>query len=406
MEQYISPELLMGNGSKQQAQQQQFQQAAAAFDFFSFNSSSADVIAPHPDNFDIELDSTLEGFDYLNIPFVTVDPTDAYALLRAETPTCGPPSTITASSESASAYESLSSQSEAYYNNYASTQYSFPIDLEMSYSRMNINARDDYLAEHRAQNTATGLSVDAVPERSYGTAEHSPASSGFSSYEEQDSTYGTLPPTPPERHTGSVYSDFGGSDYYLPHAPASHHPSLYGGSIAPIAIGTHQQQYQEPQGRAPSPVGAGLAMNLLPSISRSNARGMQTSAQLPGPSSSYGIPESLDDPQKKYQCDRCPKAFKRAYNLKTHKETHNPVRRKDHICPYEQCNREFSRKHDLGRHIVSLHRGQAPPSSSADVSDDGSVSRIGVGAMKSGRHRCDNCGKSGPKGCSCSVDVK
>ena len=121
---------------------------------------------------------------------------------------------------------------------------SSPIDLDMSYSRLNINARDDYLATARAQNTASGLSVDAVSEGSYGSAEHSPSGSGFtaSTYDEQEaSLYGTLPPTPPERHTGSVYSDYAGSDYYLAPATSSHHPSLYG-TVAPAAIAAQQQQ--------------------------------------------------------------------------------------------------------------------------------------------------------------------
>ena len=408
MEQYISPELLTGNSSKQQAQQQQQQQlqAAAAFDFFSFNSSPSDVLAPHPDLFESDLDSHLVDFDSLNLSFLTVDPTDAYALLRAETPTCGPPSTITVSSESASAYESLSSQSEAYYN--YSTQYSFPIDLDMSYSRLNINARDDYLATARAQNTASGLSVDAVSEGSYGSAEHSPSGSGFtaSTYDEQEaSLYGTLPPTPPERHTGSVYSDYAGSDYYLAPATSSHHPSLYG-TVAPAAIAAQQQQaMHQPQARAPSPVGAGLAMHLLPNISRSDprsARGMyQTQNDI---TQGQNRRESDDDPRKKYQCVRCSKAFARAYNLKTHMDTHNPDRVKSFTCPHTGCGRAFSRKHDLGRHLVSIHRGDPTPSTTGDASDDGSESRIGVGA-KVYRHRCDKCGKSGPKRCSC-VDVK
>ncbi|KZT51442.1 hypothetical protein CALCODRAFT_416082, partial [Calocera cornea HHB12733] len=53
---------------------------------------------------------------------------------------------------------------------------------------------------------------------------------------------------------------------------------------------------------------------------------------------------------KKHLCPHCPRAFARAYNLKTHIATHDPQRPKPYKCPYASCGRGFSRKHDLGRH--------------------------------------------------------
>ncbi|KAJ7763652.1 hypothetical protein DFH07DRAFT_738816, partial [Mycena maculata] len=54
--------------------------------------------------------------------------------------------------------------------------------------------------------------------------------------------------------------------------------------------------------------------------------------------------------------------FARAYNLKTHTATHDAHKLKLHICPHRSCGRSFSREHDLGRHLIGIHR------------DDGSVS--------------------------------
>src|SRR5580704_2880852 len=98
-----------------------------SLDFFSFHSPS-DILAPHPDLFESELDSSLAAFDEIQLQLLTVDSNDAYSFLRSDTPTCGPPSTITVSSESA--YDSLSSHSESFYNYPQSpypSNYSFPL---------------------------------------------------------------------------------------------------------------------------------------------------------------------------------------------------------------------------------------------------------------------------------------
>ncbi|KAF8898423.1 hypothetical protein BD779DRAFT_1431326, partial [Infundibulicybe gibba] len=88
-------------------------------------------------------------------------------------------------------------------------------------------------------------------------------------------------------------------------------------------------------------------------------------------------------------------AFARAYNLKTHMGTHDPNRPKPHVCPHRNCGRSFSRKHDLGRHLISIHR-------------DDSVCSISikkpVGVDKANRGWCDGCGKGWigrPTECDC-----
>lgn len=54
-----------------------------------------------------------------------------------------------------------------------------------------------------------------------------------------------------------------------------------------------------------------------------------------------------------------PTAFARAFNLKTHVSTHDPNRLKPHMCHHPGCGRSFSRKHDLGRHLISIHKDES-----------------------------------------------
>ncbi|KAH8120605.1 hypothetical protein DFH11DRAFT_1685856 [Phellopilus nigrolimitatus] len=405
MEQFICPDLLSGSDPKQQHQQQQLQQATAGLDFFSFTSPSDNILAPHPDLFESELDSSLAGFDPLQLQSLIIEQPDAFSFLRADTPTCGPPSTITASSESASAYESISSES---FYNYAPSNYSLPFDLDMDFGRASINARQEYTPSAAGQNISSGLSADGLSDLSYGAARHSPGSSGANSatmVDELDATpFGTLPPSPVGHQGGSVYSDYGGSDYFPP--VSSNHPSLgYSGVVSPVAISARETaQVSPPQARAPSPVGSGLVMSLVPRISRDDGR----SAPRASPGSQVHLSgahhqrdESFNDPQKKFQCSQCPRAFARAYNLKTHMGTHDPDRPKPFICPHDGCGRKFSRKHDLGRHLVSLHRDEPSVGSGESV---GEV-RIGIASMKEGMPRCDTCGKGllGFKRCTCGT---
>ncbi|KAF2734930.1 hypothetical protein EJ04DRAFT_223386 [Polyplosphaeria fusca] len=57
-----------------------------------------------------------------------------------------------------------------------------------------------------------------------------------------------------------------------------------------------------------------------------------------------------------YQCEICHRLFQRSYNHKTHMETHNPRRKRDHPCPHEGCVKSFVRKTDLDRHDISVHQ--------------------------------------------------
>lgn len=86
-------------------------------------------------------------------------------------------------------------------------------------------------------------------------------------------------------------------------------------------------------------------------------------------------------------------AFARAYNLKTHKATHDPNRLKPHVCPHRTCGRSFSRKHDLGRHLVSIHRGDAPSTANGLHLSTSPAKRL-IGVERGNRVWCNGCGKS------------
>ena len=126
-----------------------------SFDFFNYSQSGLDVVAPHPDQFELELDNSLAAFD-AELSILPIDTAD-FSFYRSATPTFGPPSTFTVSSESVSGYDSayndnLSSRSESFYNfnaqsptsNYTSSVYSLTQEqLDMEFQRMAMPTHDD-----------------------------------------------------------------------------------------------------------------------------------------------------------------------------------------------------------------------------------------------------------------------
>ncbi|KZP00799.1 hypothetical protein CALVIDRAFT_213756 [Calocera viscosa TUFC12733] len=108
--------------------------------------------------------------------------------------------------------------------------------------------------------------------------------------------------------------------------------------------------------------------------------------------------------EKKHQCPHCPRAFARAYNLKTHIATHDPQRPKPYKCPYASCGRGFSRKHDLGRHVGSVHEKGAGSERGGASERGGTMSERGgsgeLGQNGNGVEKvwCDGCGRGWVKG--------
>lgn len=345
-------------------------------DFVSFHSPS-DILAPHPDLFELELDSSLAAFNEVQLQLLTVDSNDAYSFLRSDTPTCGPPSTITVSSESA--YETLSTRSESFYNfsdsSYPANDCSFPLDLEMDFQRARIGGSgcSDYGGSAVQGNNNLPMTVDP-------------------------STFGSLPLSPRSAHTAPAaeagfkrtsFSDYGGATR-IPAVPKSTTADYYG-----------------------------LGFINADTVSPSNmAQLSATASPVPQARSVRGVEDqSKEDPRKKYQCSTCPRgwftfvvafsslimvlAFARAYNLKTHMATHDPNRLKPHVCPHRSCGRSFSRKHDLGRHLVSIHRDESVSSTPSAVTKS-------IGVDNGPRGWCETCGKGwvgAATHCNCA-DVK
>jgi len=334
--------------------QEYSKQHQQGLDFASFHSPS-DILAPHPDLFELELDSSLAAFNEVQLQLLTVDSNDAFSFLRSDTPTCGPPSTITQSSESA--YESLSSHSESFYNysdSYAASNCSFPLDLEMDFQRIRVQSgRSDYGGVAAAQPPSTALTVDPS---SFNALPTSPRNST---------------PAADNAYKRNSFSDYGGAR--IPPVPKSSSAEYYGLNY-------------EVRARDATP---SSTVSQLPSAAAPQARSVRDAEE-----------HSPEDPRKRYKCPSCPRSFARAYNLKTHMATHDPNRLKPHVCPHRSCGRSFSRKHDLGRHLVSIHRDESITSTHSTKS---------VGVEKSLRGWCDNCGKGWigkPTECACAAEVK
>ncbi|KAG6910574.1 hypothetical protein DXG01_009525 [Tephrocybe rancida] len=171
-------------------------------------------------------------------------------------------------------------------------------------------------------------------------------------------SFGPLPPTPPRSPPAKPYD----KPFVTRRSISEYDPSKRNASIS--------SDFYTQLGFAPPPT-----------ISPSR---ISSSAIIPA--------QEKGDPRKKYKCQNCPRAFARAYNLKTHMATHDPNRLKPHVCPHPSCGRSFSRKHDLGRHLVSIHRDDSDATShhSSSASSSGKVS---IGVEKGPRGWCDVCGK-------------
>ncbi|ORX83957.1 hypothetical protein K493DRAFT_320179 [Basidiobolus meristosporus CBS 931.73] len=62
--------------------------------------------------------------------------------------------------------------------------------------------------------------------------------------------------------------------------------------------------------------------------------------------------------EKKYACEVCGLRFARKFNLNVHARGHNPTLARPFQCT--QCPKAFGRKHDLSRHMATVHNGERP----------------------------------------------
>ncbi|KAJ3576132.1 hypothetical protein NP233_g622 [Leucocoprinus birnbaumii] len=304
-----------------------------------------DTLPSHPDlgEFESEIDSTLEGYE--GTEHLHLLQQNDYSYIRPGLTSCGPLSAFTDS-----AYESSSNRSESAYNppspnagstySYAGSTYSSAYELEAMALDFQGVCVDDYAAQ-------PGINDSVDP-----------------------TSFGPLPPTPPRSPPAamSAAKAFSRTSYsdYAPARRSSITSELYPQiTFNAGAMGGHS------------------------TVSPINISAQLPSAQQPMMQARSLVDAQKVDPRKKYKCSHCPRAFARAYNLKTHKATHDPNRLKPHVCPHRTCGRSFSRKHDLGRHLISIHRDDAVPSG-----NQASPAKKQIGVERGIRSWCDSCGKS------------
>ncbi|KAJ4482492.1 hypothetical protein J3R30DRAFT_3286530 [Lentinula aciculospora] len=305
---------------------------------FSYSTTADDVLAPTIDEFDSYLDALLEGNNF-DIPAVPTTIPQTFQLRDTDLFNCGPASTFTFSS-SESSYDSRSTHSESSYGPPARdtvSHYPFSVDLDSEFQKFSVDTQAQILA----LDCIDRATFSAMPTGAYSPTNLAPVAAMSYDRRSSFSDYG-----PSTDNTGFFLSQL-----------ASY------GTIAGATVSADQINAQ---------------LTELPSITLSPLM----------------VDPQRGNSSKKYKCDVCTRAFDRAFNLKTHMDTHNPDRKKPFVCPHRSCHRAFSRKHDLGRHITSLHRNEATPLPSAES--------IGVG--NAARKWCDICGKGsvGSRGaCNC-----
>ncbi|KAI9238321.1 MAG: hypothetical protein BYD32DRAFT_350754, partial [Podila humilis] len=57
-----------------------------------------------------------------------------------------------------------------------------------------------------------------------------------------------------------------------------------------------------------------------------------------------------------FACAQCGRAFSRLFNLNTHERTHDRSKARLFACPEQGCKKSFTRKNDLQRHQISIHK--------------------------------------------------
>ncbi|KAF8624837.1 hypothetical protein AX15_005720 [Amanita polypyramis BW_CC] len=299
-------------------------------DFFISTSTEPD--APQPEQFESDLDS-ITGLDSAVIASVFTLP--GFVPIHSNNNT---PSVFTSSSDST--YDTLSTLSETLCN--PNSPYPVPtfslVDLEMDLSHVHPRVGSDY---------ASGATLSSIDNST------------------DPISFGTLPPTPPR-------------------SPINCGNKVYDGTYASAG-------YFSAGGNAVStdaffpPLNYGATNMSDPTVSPLNVSTSPTMAITD---------EQKMDSRRKHKCPKCTRAFARAFNLKTHMATHDPNRLKPYTCHHRNCGRSFSRKHDLGRHLTSIHRDEV---------------KQAIGVNKAGRIWCDNCGKGfigrSSTACGC-LDIK
>lgn len=128
--------------------------------------------------------------------------------------------------------------------------------------------------------------------------------------------------------------------------------NTYGSSPVPKYEGSVYDYGDQDYDRAPSEESTGSSY-------RCKARSPYATTSVPRERTKNR--RHTDPANAAYRCHLCPdKGFARRYNYNQHMLTHDVSRRKENICPYLGCGKEFVRKTDLARHDQSVHRKEKP----------------------------------------------
>ncbi|KAG8890823.1 hypothetical protein FRB98_004868 [Tulasnella sp. 332] len=349
--------------------------------------NDADVLAPHPDAFELELESIAAlgalDADFASLPsFNSVDTFNPgnfnlYTQYRggnvahsAYSGYGGAPSTITVSSESLSTY--------------GSTYEPFESQLGEKAAAHTAQQQQSYLASQQAQLASLFPDID-LNFNAFNLAAHQ--STGVSVNNSELNMLPRLNTTPDRKSNGDQNSarSRGSSSAYDSASPSYDANADFNAYLAGATGGAAASTYTN--GGSQSNTVSGNAAPNVPHNGNSS---------LVSPVAPRNDNTSSDqDPRKKYACPNCPRSFARAFNLKTHMATHDPHRVKSFVCRHSGCGRSFSRKHDLGRHLVSIHQDSSVPTTDPSMASGASAtgsskgkttsSAIGVGAAQTQR---------------------
>ncbi|KAF9214246.1 hypothetical protein BGZ59_004042 [Podila verticillata] len=122
----------------------------------------------------------------------------------------------------------------------------------------------------------------------------------------------------------------------------------------------------------PSP---SVDLNLLLSLYSQQASGlmplsaatMLTSTPVPASTAASANPlkrksdeiqasQAGEESPRQFACAQCGRAFSRLFNLNTHERTHDRSKARLFACPEQGCKKSFTRKNDLQRHQISIHK--------------------------------------------------
>ncbi|KAJ3230839.1 Metallothionein expression activator [Chytriomyces hyalinus] len=183
-----------------------------------------------------------------------------------------------------------------------------------------------------------------LPQRIGSVKEHLPDSAHDQRQQQQQEEYDMRQPYPTELEQRNETEEFKNTKL-----PSQHHQR-------------HQHQQSQPVLPPPSPLKRLRAMRSASSgvTPSSSSLYQQQGSGTSGTSDSGGAAtgSSSSSNVKSYPClvPGCNKVFPRAYNLKSHSYCHSGER--PHKC--NLCTATFSRKHDLQRHVRTLHAKERP----------------------------------------------